>query len=306
MSPECVLDRQAANDIIYDAVVSRKPLMLSRFGSIELSCVITYMLQHSDKSLWRMMYEYVTDNTELPWWDKLFFFPICNNAGVFPATTEILSRFAARYLEDLPLIDILMSIYYKEKWLPLSPGVKNIHFETSYPFFVEHPWTRALLGRKVLIVHPYEDTIRRQYEKRGLLFEDPDILPDFELKTLRSVQSACGAKTEFPDWFAALKSMEDKISEIDFDIAILGCGAYGLPLAAHIKRMGRQAIHLGGGTQLLFGIKGRRWEENYVWKYPTPVKLDLNYKDLFNEHWVRPSREETPQNAQRVEDGCYW
>ena len=100
--------------------------------------------------------------------------------------------------------------------------------------------------------------------------------------------------------------MEDKISEIDFDIAILGCGAYGLPLAAHIKRMGRQAIHLGGGTQLLFGIKGRRWEENYVWKYPTPVKLDLNYKDLFNEHWVRPSREETPQNAQRVEDGCYW
>ena len=28
----------------------------------------------------------------------------------------------------------------------------------------------------------------------------------------------------------------------------LGCGAYGFPLAAHVKRMGKKAIHMGGSN----------------------------------------------------------
>ena len=51
-----------------------------------------------------------------------------------------------------------------------------------------------------------------------------------------------------------------EISEIDFEIAIIGAGAYGLPLGAFIKKIGRQAIHLGGATQILFGVRRARWE----------------------------------------------
>ena len=90
--------------------------------------------------------------------------------------------------------------------------------------------------------------------------------------------------------------MKKQIDKVDFDIAIIGCGAYGMPLAAKLKGAGKQAIHLGGATQLLFGIKGRRWEENYPSKIAT----------FFNEHWVYPNKEETPQNAKVVERGCYW
>ena len=45
--------------------------------------------------------------------------------------------------------------------------------------------------------------------------------------------------------------MEDGIAEIDFEVALIGCGAYGLPLAAHVKRLGKKAVHLGGATQNL-------------------------------------------------------
>jgi len=45
--------------------------------------------------------------------------------------------------------------------------------------------------------------------------------------------------------------MKNEISEIDFDVAIIGAGAYGLPLASYIKEMGRQAIHMGGSTQMV-------------------------------------------------------
>ncbi len=88
--------------------------------------------------------------------------------------------------------------------------------------------------------------------------------------------------------------MKERIRCIDFDIAIIGAGAYGLPLASFIKNMGKKAIHLGGATQLLFGIKGKRWD-------------NLPYfRKLYNENWVRPLPDEIPDNFQAVESGCYW
>ena len=86
-----------------------------------------------------------------------------------------------------------------------------------------------------------------------------------------------------------------RINAIDFDIAIIGCGAYGMPLAAHVKRIGKKAVHLGGQTQLLFGIKGKRWETGHD-----------KIKSMFNEHWVYPSNDERPKNFISVESGAYW
>ena len=91
--------------------------------------------------------------------------------------------------------------------------------------------------------------------------------------------------------------MYKEAMKLDFDIAILGCGAYGLPLAAKIKQAGKQAIHLGGVTQILFGIKGKRWEEMEDYRY---------IKNLMNDAWVYPNVQDTPKNAKIVEGGCYW
>ena len=41
----------------------------------------------------------------------------------------------------------------------------------------------------------------------------------------------------------------------NFDIALIGCGAYGFPLAAFVKGIGKKAVHIGGPLQLFFGIK---------------------------------------------------
>ena len=90
--------------------------------------------------------------------------------------------------------------------------------------------------------------------------------------------------------------MQDRISAQQFDVAIVGAGAYGLPLAAFAKSLGKHAIHLGGVTQVFFGIKGRRWETEY--------KDSLGA--IINEYWVRPLPEEKPEKAEMVEDGCYW
>ena len=38
--------------------------------------------------------------------------------------------------------------------------------------------------------------------------------------------------------------MKSEIDKKDFDIALLGCGAYGVPLAAHIKQNGKEAVYV--------------------------------------------------------------
>jgi len=163
------------------------------------------------------------------------------------------------------------------------------------PYYHLNPWSEVLKGKKVLVVHPFSKSIETQYKKRQFLFSDHRVLPDFELITIKAVQSLIGNKpAEFSSWFEALEFMKNQISNTEFDIAIIGCGAYGLPLAAHVKRIGKKAIHLGGQTQVLFGIIGKRWEDRDF------------FLDMFNEHWVRPLPEETPQNHIKVEDGCYW
>ena len=308
--PTIVWKRQEANDLLFDELSKGNPFMLTRYGSIEMSITNTWRGKNEKRNYLLKLWDYISDKTDLPWMDESFYVPISRNAGVFNPTPEILKRFAMTYLEDSKIIDMLMSVNYKERFMPLKQDCKFIHFESIYPYFVERPWTRILKGKKVLVVHPYAETIKTQYAKRNLLYNNPDILPDFELITMKAVQSSAYENVPFKDWFEALEYMEKQMDAIDYDICLLGCGAYGLPLAAHAKRMGKQALHIGGGIQLLFGIKGKRWEVEYrqpnVWTYNVPFELNLNYYDLFNEHWTYPSGDEVPEKAKSVEGACYW
>ena len=117
------------------------------------------------------------------------------------------------------------------------------------PWTAKAPWTAALEGKKVLVIHPFEESIRSQYSRRELIFPGTKILPEFGLRTLKAVQTIAGEKDDrFCTWFEALDYMLAEALKIDFDVAIVGCGAYGFPLAAKLKACGKQAIHLGGGV----------------------------------------------------------
>ena len=60
----------------------------------------------------------------------------------------------------------------------------------------------ALKGKRVLVIHPFDDTIQKQYLRRETLFDDPNILPEFELHTIKAVQTIVGTKDErFETWF---------------------------------------------------------------------------------------------------------
>jgi hypothetical protein len=161
-------------------------------------------------------------------------------------------------------------------------------------FRFDSPWTKELKGKKILIISPFKSTIDEQLKVKDKIWENKDVLPDSTYITYESIQSI-GGKGPHKDWYESFDKMCKDISNIDFDVALLGCGSYGLPLSGFIKsKLGKSVIYIGGGLQLYFGIKGKRWDNS-----PDITKF-------YNEYWTRPSQNETPQSGQMVEGGCYW
>ena len=281
---------------IQQIIKSGEPAMIARFGSTEMLCLANYIgiKKHRKKYL-----DYIRRKAEPWWWEQSTMSQMQQWSGFFPPTTEKLTQFCELMFQDIPLVDILGSWLPQERYFDkeLSDAHK-VGLELLNPYFSDIPWSSALEGKKVLVVHPFAATIKMQYEKRRLLFEK-NVLPDFDLYTVKAVQSIAGETTAYKDWFEALEFMKAEIDKIDYDICLLGCGAYGFPLAAHVKRKGKVGFHLGGSLQLLFGIRGKRWEdESYNKEY--------NYARLINEHWVKPNDSERPSNANVVEGACYW
>lgn len=286
-----------ASDALVSGLEAGTPFFAARFGTGELEAAIRGYDIAAPGNFVTKAFRTMSGKSGPFWWDNSIKAGLNNNAGFFPPTNEAMQRFSDLTVKDASQINILgayadMPLRFCKAVLPQATLIPIFDLE---PFWNARHWTQCLKDKKVLVVHSMPDTIKAQYEKRTSLFKTPDILPEFSLVTYKSVNSAMGLKTEFPNWFAALEKMESDISKVDFDIALLGCGAYGMNLGAFIKRdLGKSALHLGGMLQLLFGIRGRRWDA---------VPL---YNALYTDSWARPLPHEVPAASARIENSCYW
>ena len=274
-----LLHHEDANRHIHDLIGSGQPLLISRIGHTEGRIVGEWLFRGGH-------------------YGQLTHKQAHQNAGIFPVEGSLLTRFSEIYSAALGEVDLLgfWQTSYQARWLASLPKRPLLApLESLEPYFHPQPWSSALAGRRVLVVHPFARSIASQYRQhRQSLFTNPEILPEFELDVLAPPQTLAPATGGYADWQDALETLISQALARPFDLALLGCGAYGMPLGAAIKRAGRQAIHLGGSLQLLFGIRGRRWDA-----LPS-------FQPLFNHDWVRPSAEETPQRAEAVDAGCYW
>ena len=289
------LSGQAASDAIKARLLSGAPTMVGRLGAVELACLENHRAIHRRATIGRSA-DYVRGRSRAFWgWEDGILADLRQNAGFFPTDPDSLERFAQLMLDDMPCVDILGSWLRAERQFASHlQGAVKVRLRDLEPYYQRDPWTEALAGRSVLVVHPFAETITSQYMRREQLFADRRVLPDFELKTIAAVQSVAGSETGFATWFEAFERMRDQIDETSFDVALIGCGAYGFPLAAHVKRLGKAAVHIGGAVQILFGIKGKRWDDH------------PEISALYNEHWVRPDPSERPATYLAIEDGCYW
>ena len=293
-----LLSIEKTNRIIAKSIIVGEPFWVGRFGGTEMNMIFE-VLKHRIYPT----YDNRKDATQR----------LCELSGFFPNDVVLGEKFVDLMLECCHEIDLqaawgrYMADYVYNMYQPNTALTRLDRIEPWNMYEVKSgvkPWSYALKGKKVLVVHPFADSIEQQYNiNREHIFENiysaDDILPEFELQTIKAVQTLAGeSDSRFDTWFDALDWMTDECKKRDFDVAIIGCGAYGFPLAARIKKMGKIAIHLAGATQLLFGITGKRWETEYIYR-------DFR-KNIINNYWIRPISSEQIKNGDSVEGACYW
>uniref|UniRef100_A0A6C0E1S4 GT-D fold-like domain-containing protein n=1 Tax=viral metagenome TaxID=1070528 RepID=A0A6C0E1S4_9ZZZZ len=148
-------------------------------------------------------------------------------------------------------------------------------------------------NKKVLIISSFDGLVKQQYESGNL----NKIYVNFpNLIKLETIKFPYCFHNNGPhnNYFETLDTVFQEIKQIDFDIAILGCGAYGHMLCHKIDtELNKDAIYVGGSIQTLFGIASSREKQH--------GKIQIN------EYWISDiPAEYRPVNYQLIENGCYW
>lgn len=179
----------------------------------------------------------------------------------------IAPQFKVELAEKRPLYDAFMRALDRDH---------TQKFFYPYPFIEKltiHPWSmfcafqEILANKTVLVVSPFSKSIEANFARRRRFFKNYDY-PEFTLKTLQTPITYQGLPDEmYPhaDWFETVEALRREIETVDFDIALLSCGSYAMPLGGHVAaRLRRKAIYVGGVLQLYFGIMGRRYQNSFV------------------------------------------
>lgn len=287
--PERALD---ANLAIAAAIESRTPYCVARFGNDEFETLEKFR-RASNLSVSRSALEILALGD--PFFSLIRSRRRAEKAGLKPLARPTVEKFFRLTTKSFSEVNLLASwVRGESHYSEFFDQARFCVLSEIEPYRSPTPWTQALEGKKVLVVHPFDESIQKQFtENRTKLFPGLNVLPLFDLLTYRPPRLHFGEIRDAAHWFQLFDEMVSETSALDFDVAIIGAGPFGLPLAAALKRCGKVAVQLGGATQLLFGITGKRWE------------LDADIGRLKNQCWVKPAPSETPSLSERNRSP-YW
>jgi hypothetical protein len=278
------------------ALARNEGLLVGRNGTIELETLFFKLFQSKPGQIYPSA---IQRQIEL-------------NAGVFPPTQASLDRWVFSMVEAIRNCDVLVAGWYKpletqeqmllETTNKLAP---RIPLRSLEPYYVEPSkrWTSLLQGEKVAIVNAFAKTAVSQTNRRDEIWPvaTETLLPaNVEWIPFRTGYSPALAQgsaewpPEISSWDVAVSHLVRQIKQSGCRIALIGCGGLGMVLGSELKKQGVIAIVMGGALQVLFGIKGTRWASHSVIQH------------FWNDAWIYPAANETPNGAWRIENGCYW
>ena len=300
-------DALIVKNMIREALDKNTSLLIGKIGTIE--CNILYMLTF-------------LQDREIPLEAREV---LEVNAGVFPCDLESVRQWGDEARNSIIAADCLATGWYentkkqerellnsvKAKGLLNSvkaKGLQEVSLRSLEPYYdyitdEEGPWTTLLTNQSVCVVSSFTESAKIQIQKgeKRVWLAKKGIWPSSTkwhwVQTGYAPILARGRAgwEESPEsWSEAVSWVVAEVLATDARIIIIGCGGLGMLIGARLKAHGKICLVLGGATQVLFGIKGRRWENHPV------------ISAFWNSEWVWPSLEETPAGACEVENSCYW
>lgn len=224
---------------------------------------------------------------------------LANNAGFFPAEKNAFrnwDQIMRNAISDLDFIclwqkDPFLQEYERNLVDRLAPKARRVKMNSLGKSLLP-----LLVGQKILVISPFVRTMEDQLSKLEAIHDserskriDWDGLAS-QIQFLRCPFQWHLEPSPFSSWENGLYTLTELALSKNFEIALIGAGAWSIPLSAAIKKGGRSAIHTGGETQLFFGIRGKRWDSY----------------GFYNSSWTSCLPEETPMGTNKIDSGCYW
>ena len=286
-----------SNDKIIKLIESNRPFYVSRQGGVETYYAFT----------WDIFNKTSFDNGG-------FIHQLQNNAGIyFPINNKnnllkFMVTYAEKYGDAIQKSDILTCFNYLCRTSQLYYTTQyNIPYIDNNCLFIPNlirqkitPWSYYLKEKTILIISPFVDSFKQQKNNNFQYFKNNKPLFDENQNFIyyKCYNTAAGNYIH-NDWIETLTLMKKEIKKLNFDIALLACGGYGLLLCQYIRdELNKSAIYCGGIMQLMFGVIGERWISD--------EKNKINTKNVNIDDFIKPSKKETPNNYKVIENGCYW
>lgn len=236
-------------------------------------------------------------------------FHACQQIGVFPSTNEYLDSTVQGFAESVKNMDFL-AVHDS----PLVPGISreldlnagllsfsDIEPNKDTPYNSLDCYLPSFRDKRILIVttpadllvsRANKETFESTWQKIDMPWFQPQSVEALPFVSLFDID----INNVYSTSLEVFKDISHEISKRDFDIALIAAGSLGIPLAHHVKNLGKVGLSLGGHLQVIFGVQGKRWRENPHWQ-----------QAYWNESWIDMPRELIPRGtAWRADDGAYW
>lgn len=275
--------------IICELFKGKKPFLIGRIGSTELEILIYYYTtRHIRNNLYAKLERYSgimgVENND---WENAYLDAISNCDVMAEGWYEPFKEY-----ENLMLNEI-----NKNRYKVLLRNLEPYYIEPKYR------WSQHLAGKRVAIINSFADICETQtYMSKAIWGDNAEtLLPSttiwIPIQTYFPTSIAQG-NMEWPSniktWKDAVNYTVEKVLNEGCDTAIIGCGGLGMIIGDKLKKEGLQCIVMGGAIQILFGIKGKRWENHNI------------ISKFFNDAWVVPNSSHRPNNSTLIENACYW
>ena len=234
-----------------------------------------------------------------------------NNAGIKISSKESIDKWAKYHLDSFKECDIYLGwsnnnedrVYGHiagphEMYDKICEGKKKVwaHCLDVFEQIRRRPYTRALKGKRILIVSSFINSIKEKIEIREKIY-GINLFPDCEFVFIRPPQT--NGNNESEEWDIELDRFYAELDKIkdDYDVALVSAGGYGTIICNHIyNNHNKSSIYVGGTLQMYFGIYGNRWL----------VERASILRMYMNKYWSRPKEDERPQGYKGIEHNAYW
>ena len=284
-------------------------MKLQRPGNTEINlCFINYIEKYENPSIDEKKKMVGIKNTYVQW--------LYRTAGYYDKSVNleqyIISNNLEKYInllnESIKNSDHLCIAFLNynntilHKYVERYINYLNLKKYSNFNIYYMHHLKDYIINKKVLVISSFTELIEQQIFSGNFKTIHGNIFDNTQFIYYKYPYKFFNTGPD-NNIFETLDKIKNDIIKLDFDIAILSCGADGTILTNFISENKKDAIYIGGHLPTMFGIFGNRHKEKINDKN---FYMNKNITDYNNYIITNIPEKYRPDNYQMIEGGCYW